>query len=335
VNYGSGVRAFGGGLGDLAASMLGSEGIRQKAQRDQEQRLAQAYAHSMSGRKSAAEAGLLEDQLAALPGLGSAYTTQGESLGLGMTPEQGGAMATIARAGGGKQNWGDLAAGYWDRLRQGQALGSFDAGNRERANFELAMTGRTPVTPFEQSAQGSVLNTATGAVDQSNPLAGATLGNIAAQEAERLTSAGRHEATAERLTTLTPHEQARLEAQAGYYNARAAKPGAGGGGSYKAADANAIYGKAAELYGGYYDPVTGQLRGLQENAAASVTQLGRIAEELYLEAALEGTPIGHLEAVSLAAERMGIELPRPPGTAPGAPLGPAGADPLGLRGPRP
>lgn len=80
----------------------------------------------------------------------------------------------------------DIALGE-NRLREGDARGGVVAGTVNPTAFRQAY-GTGPV--FSQNAQGSVLNTVEGGVDQSNPLAVANINSERAQANQRNAAAG-------------------------------------------------------------------------------------------------------------------------------------------------
>lgn len=72
----------------------------------------------------------------------------------------------------------------------------------------------------------------------------------------------------------------------------------------KAADENAIYKYAAQLYGGFYDPATGQFSGLDADKA---TKIQSIATEAVRLMRAEG--LDRHEAVTKAARKAKIDIP--------------------------
>jgi len=108
--------------------------------------------------------------------------------------------------------------GLADLFRQHAVeTGTLDSTTAALGRFAVRGGG----APFEQNAQGSVLNAPTGAVDQSSPLARAFIGATDALGKER--------------------------------EARAAAPDPGL--RYKSSDANVLRAAAAEQLGGVYDPL--------------------------------------------------------------------------------
>lgn len=81
--------------------------------------------------------------------------------------------------------------------------------------------------------------------------------------------------------------------------------GSGAGFSVKSADVNAIGKQIERLYGGFFDPVTNQPKGLNPEEAREVQALQEEAERIYQEN--EGG-VTHGVAVARAARRMGIVL---------------------------
>lgn len=78
-----------------------------------------------------------------------------------------------------------------------------------------------------------------------------------------------------------------------------------GGFDFKSADANTIARQAAQMYGGFYDPVTQQFSGLDKELSAKVQALAEEAEKVYIE---NSGQIGHNEAVARAARRIQIDV---------------------------
>lgn len=84
--------------------------------------------------------------------------------------------------------------------------------------------------------------------------------------------------------------------------------GPGGGFEYKASDDNAMGNQATRLFGGTYDPATGQFSGLDPEKAAKVQAVHAAATELYATA--QGQ-ITHAQAVREAARRLRIAVEDP------------------------
>lgn len=94
---------------------------------------------------------------------------------------------------------------------------------------------------------------------------------------------------------------------------------------FKASDNNSIGREIQELYGGFYDPETGQFSGLNADTAAKVTAVRERATQIFQAAGQAGNPIPHSVAVAQAARTAGIPVRN---------IGDAAADnPLGLQRP--
>ena len=98
------------------------------------------------------------------------------------------------------------------------------------------------------------------------------------------------------------------------------KDGTGADFKFTASDSNAIGKQSERLYGGFYDPATGQMSGLDPEQAAKVAQVQEEAERLYSQA--QGA-MTHAIALAQAARKMGINV----GSLEDDSIG----DPLGLR----
>ena len=88
------------------------------------------------------------------------------------------------------------------------------------------------------------------------------------------------------------------------------KGGKGGTGkkgkfTFKAADANQIGEQIERMFGGFYDPQTGQLKGLDPTTAARVQSIQEEAELIYGQSQGE---ISHGVAVTRAARKLGINI---------------------------
>lgn len=83
------------------------------------------------------------------------------------------------------------------------------------------------------------------------------------------------------------------------------KGGAGGKGAFKAADASQIGKQIERLFGGFYDPQTGQLKGLDPSVAPRVQSIQEEAELIYTQG---GGAITHGVAVTQAARKLGINI---------------------------
>lgn len=84
-------------------------------------------------------------------------------------------------------------------------------------------------------------------------------------------------------------------------------------GGLKSSDTNAIHRQAASLYGGVYDPQTGEFRGLDAGSAKNALAISEQASRIYQEG--RGR-VSHSEAVSRAARQSGIDIGGAPTEAP-------------------
>jgi hypothetical protein len=91
------------------------------------------------------------------------------------------------------------------------------------------------------------------------------------------------------------------------YSLKSDQPGTGTGADFKftASDSNAIGKQSERLYGGFYDPATGRISGLNRTQAAEVASVQAEAERLYIEAAGQLT---HAIAMKQAARKAGINI---------------------------
>lgn len=83
------------------------------------------------------------------------------------------------------------------------------------------------------------------------------------------------------------------------------KDGKGSAFKFTASDSNAIGKQSERLYGGFYDPQTGQISGLDRDKAQKVANVQAYAETLYQRA--EGG-ITHAVALAQAARKFGISV---------------------------
>ncbi len=112
------------------------------------------------------------------------------------------------------------------------------------------------------------------------------------------------------------------------YRADTGKGKGGSGGEWggmKSADSNAIRGMANELFGGFFDPQTGQYAGLTPDKSQKVAALSEEAAKIY--SANEGR-IPHSEALARAARKLEIDIPQ---VSPNTPGGANATDPFGWR----
>lgn len=99
-----------------------------------------------------------------------------------------------------------------------------------------------------------------------------------------------------------------------------AAPGGGKPWTMKSADSNTIFRQVVTAYGGLYDPMTGQITGLNKDQAAQAQALASRASQLYQEG--EGN-VDHATAVQRAmSEGGGAQTPAP------TPAPPANRPPL-------
>ena len=87
---------------------------------------------------------------------------------------------------------------------------------------------------------------------------------------------------------------------------RTAREGDGGaGGKFTASDSNAIARASAELYGGFYDPVSGRFSGLNREEQQQIAALNEEAERIFKA---RGGALGHRQAVAEAARIQGVQI---------------------------
>ncbi len=78
---------------------------------------------------------------------------------------------------------------------------------------------------------------------------------------------------------------------------------------WSATDSNAIGKQSERLYGGFYDPVSGQMQGLDPTKAAKVQSVQDEAEQIYTRARNNGdTNMTHARAVAQAARKQGVKI---------------------------
>jgi hypothetical protein len=184
-----GINKLKSGAGSLVEAMLGGSGGYDKAYADTFKDLQAGQFSADRARKARAEAGISEDQLSALQGLDG--TLGPLMVAQGLDAQLGPSLAGLMRAGGGNAaNLADALRTTAGGSREQGAVSEFADGNPDLANIMLRAAGRTPYTPYSQSASGSVLHGATGAVDQSNPLARSAIDENRAQAASGYASAG-------------------------------------------------------------------------------------------------------------------------------------------------
>ncbi|MCG8434057.1 MAG: hypothetical protein MJA83_08510, partial [Gammaproteobacteria bacterium] len=96
-----------------------------------------------------------------------------------------------------------------------------------------------------------------------------------------------------------------------------------GKGAFKSADASEIRRQATQMFGGFYDPATGQFSGLDREKAAKVQALIEEAELIYREGG-----VGHGEAIAQAARKLGINISNVRDLSLNDPLGLRGSNPF-------
>lgn len=244
---------------------------------------------------------------------------------MGTERERAGAAAALAeqRAAGAGANDALASSREQDTARAAAEAAllqqAVDAEDPGRANFLLQAAGQRAYTPYKQTAGGLVIDAGTGGQVQDSPAAQATVGQTLANTAllEQRGSTEQSRAGAYDARAASEAERKRVLAAEADNLARglsksgvAPKPvrGAGGkGGTLKAADSNAVYSKAAALFGGLYDPMTGQFQGLDQNKAAKAIAISARAAELLAE----DPSNNHSMAVSRAAREYKIDIPEP------------------------
>ena len=86
-------------------------------------------------------------------------------------------------------------------------------------------------------------------------------------------------------------------------NAGGGGAGGSGGVDFKATDSNAIGKQIVRLFGGFYDPQTGRISGLDPDTSSRVQAIQEEAELIYIQG---GVP--HGVAVAKAARKLGINI---------------------------
>jgi len=152
------------GIAQLFATLTGAGGAAERnAYEDATKQLAAASLARAQERKAALEAQKLQRQL------DSGLRLEGAVEGLGVPMGDPESVATLMRYGGG--NFEQLSGGLTglaDLFRQ-HAVETGDLDPTRAAQARFAVRGGT--APYEQNVRGSVLNAATGEVDQTSPLA--------------------------------------------------------------------------------------------------------------------------------------------------------------------
>jgi hypothetical protein len=92
---------------------------------------------------------------------------------------------------------------------------------------------------------------------------------------------------------------------------------------YKPADSNAIGKQVERVFGGFWDPVTGQIKGLDRTQAARVQAVHEEAGRIFSQNRRSGNMgYTHEEAVAAASRRLGVNVPDA--------QNPGGSNPAGL-----
>lgn len=316
-----GIKNLSHGAGALAQAMLGASGREGAAYAKELGMLQQGRSRAAQARKYDAEADLKSMQRDELAGLGETLGPLASNMGLG--PENIGSLASVLRAGQG--NAGQLAEAmrtFSDGTRTTGAVDAYRGGNTGLANFMLQAANRKAYTPYEQNAQGSVLDTGTGVVDQANPIAKGTIGHLMAQAADEYASAGQHNATAGLRRAETATEQARpalVVAQTDAADALATQRRAAPEGS------NAIAIKKAEL----------MAQGVPEELASSIATgtVKTVRDPMGMRTQFidiaSGQVVAEIDAQGRLLRNPQVYGGMPPGAPAGAVAG-TPSDPLGI-----
>lgn len=113
---------------------------------------------------------------------------------------------------------------------------------------------------------------------------------------------------------VTQDGKVRWDLSGKWYEAGSDKPGKDGSGSgkqfeFKPADTNAIGKQAAEVYGGFWDPVTQRISGLDPAKAAKVQSLREQASRIFAQERQAGNSgFSHGIAVTRAARLAGVPI---------------------------
>ncbi len=205
-----GLQKLRSGASGLVNAMLGDGSPQSHSAYGQElARLYKADTYAADARKTTAEADLATSRLRALEGLEGSIGPVLQSYGVAADALPG--YASLLRAGQGNASAlvEALARGSAAQ-RASDAVGTYQGGNADLANFMLQAAGEKAYQPYQQSAQGSVLNQATGAVDQSSPLAMASIASERALAGERGAGAGAAQALARERDQAAALNQAKV-----------------------------------------------------------------------------------------------------------------------------
>lgn len=82
--------------------------------------------------------------------------------------------------------------------------------------------------------------------------------------------------------------------------------GVGAGFEYKSSDDNTIRASVAEMHGGFYDPVTKRLTGLDPDQQKRVASINEEATRIFIEKRRAGVDISHATAAAQAARKLGV-----------------------------
>ena len=187
------------GLGDAMRSFALAPSARQRAMLSGVQARAGARANMERARKLGIEGDLAQMRLDTLSG----------GLAEHFSPE------AVALMQAGQGNAAQLAQGARTFEELQMARNATEEGDLNRANINLLAAGRQPYQPFAQTASGSVLHRGTGAVDQSSPLARATVAKLGAQAGQAGAAASLATARREQLLPAQVAAQEALVAQRG------------------------------------------------------------------------------------------------------------------------
>lgn len=207
------------GLGQLAFALAGgADSLGQQAGQAETRRLSDLALNAARSRKLGTEADLGALRLNARRNLGASIG------GSGLFPKRDpNAIAGIINSGTAPDptgGLGNLAKLFLEQAVQG---GMVDPTRAAQGRF----AARGGPAPFVQNAAGSVLNVGAGSVDQTNPIAEATLGNIGAQVAQRNAAAGLDTARTGQVLPLAEALIGQRNAAAALSDAKRTSPGGG------------------------------------------------------------------------------------------------------------
>ena len=84
------------------------------------------------------------------------------------------------------------------------------------------------------------------------------------------------------------------------------RKGVGAAFEYKSSDDNTIRASVAELFGGFYDPKTGRLGGIDPDQVKRVASINEEATRIFIEKRRAGVDISHAVAAAQAARKLGV-----------------------------